>query len=149
MKIPVSHYVMLDGQQQGPFSIGQMQSIWQSGRLHGEMQHFMDGYSEWMPLNFIQEDLEPVALPRQMAHSTLPRPVQVAKSRGIYVILGLFLGGLLGVHNFYIGRFRHGIYQMLITLLTGWTIIPLFFVAIWVIFELLIITKDGKGIPLS
>lgn len=141
----VSHFLFLDGQQKGPFSMSQLQSMYQSGAITRETPHFMDGYTEWMPLEIIVPDLEPAPQPQRSYAAGPPRPMVVAKSRGIYIILGLFLGGLLGVHNFYAGRFAPGIIQLLITLLTGWLILPLFLLAIWVILELCLVTKDGKG----
>ena len=66
------------------------------------------------------------------------------KNRLTYVVLGIFLG-CLGVHNFYAGRTGMAVGQLLITLLTGWLIIPILCVWIWVIIELCTVTKDGSG----
>lgn len=77
-----------------------------------------------------------------------PQLVKTAKSRGLYVILGLFFG-LLGVHNFYVGRFGVGVAQLLITCILGWFVVGLFITAIWVIVELFIIKTDGAGDPMS
>ena len=68
-----------------------------------------------------------------------------AKYRGVYVLLGLFLG-LLGVHNFYAGYNGRGIAQLLITLLGSWLILPEIAVAIWVIVEICIIKRDAQGV---
>lgn len=70
------------------------------------------------------------------------------KSRGVYIILGIFFG-LLGIHNFYAGRYRQGITQILVTLLIGWLILPEIIVVVWIIGELITIKIDGKGIPMS
>lgn len=48
-----------DGVRKGPFTINQMQRMWQAGTLTGKTLHFMDGYTEWLPLSYIQDDLEP------------------------------------------------------------------------------------------
>lgn len=66
------------------------------------------------------------------------------KSRSAYVLLGIFLG-TLGIHNFYAGYTGKGIMQLLITLLTGWLIIPLIAVWIWVLVEICTVNKDVKG----
>lgn len=73
-----------------------------------------------------------------------PQVVKQAKSRGIYVILGLFFG-LLGVHNFYAGYFGRGVAQLLIVAITGWFVVGLVVVAIWVIVELFVVTQDAAG----
>ena len=56
----------------------------------------------------------------RMAHGgygTVYQPIVVthAKSRGVYIILGLFFG-CLGIHNFYAGRNGVGVAQLLITI---------------------------------
>lgn len=68
------------------------------------------------------------------------------KTRMLYIILGIFLGGL-GVHNFYAGRIGCGVAQLLISLLTLGIGYP--FVFIWVIIELCTVTKDGSGKPFA
>lgn len=68
------------------------------------------------------------------------------KSRLAYILLGLFLGGL-GVHNFYAGYNGKGIAQLLMSLLSVGILAPV--VCIWVIVEIITVTKDVKGIPFS
>ena|SRR5690606_217819 len=81
----------------------------------------------------------------QIIQSSLPRQVvKQAKSRGVYVILGLFLG-LLGIHNFYAGYFGRGASQLLIVMILGWFVIGLVVVALWVIIELFVVTHDAAG----
>ena len=67
-----------------------------------------------------------------------------AKSRGVYIILGLFFG-MLGVHNFYAGRLGYGVAQLLITCILGWFVVGLFISAIWVLIELFTVKEDGAG----
>jgi TM2 domain-containing membrane protein YozV len=66
------------------------------------------------------------------------------KSRVTYVLLGIFLGWL-GVHNFYAGHIGRGIAQLLILLLLGWLIFPLFILELWVIIEVIAVTHDSRG----
>lgn len=68
------------------------------------------------------------------------------KSRLAYILLGLFLGGL-GVHNFYAGYNGKGIAQLLMSILSFGILTPV--VWIWVIVEIITVTKDVKGIPFS
>ncbi len=70
--------------------------------------------------------------------------VKTAKSRGIYIILGIFFG-LLGIHNFYAGRYGVGAIQLLITGILGWFVVGLFITAFWVIYELFTVKADGSG----
>ncbi|WP_161794242.1 NINE protein [Demequina sediminicola] len=70
-----------------------------------------------------------------------------SKSRVAYVLLGLFLGGL-GIHNFYAGRTTTAVCQLLLMILLGWTIIAAMAVTVWVIVEVIAVTRDGDGLLL-
>ena len=64
------------------------------------------------------------------------------KSQLAYALLALFFGGL-GVHNFYIGRWKKALAQLLITLFT-------FFLGgvityLWAVINIFTISTDGKG----
>jgi TM2 domain-containing membrane protein YozV len=80
----------------------------------------------------------------QQAPSSLAHyyPVPRAKTRVIFVLLGIFLG-VFGVHNFYAGYVRKGTIQLCLTLLT------LFYGAIaswiWAIVEICVINQDADG----
>lgn len=73
-----------------------------------------------------------------------PQLVKAAKSRGVYIILGLFFG-MLGVHNFYAGRHGRGLWQLLCTLVLGWFVVGLIITFIWVVVDLFSVTTDGAG----
>jgi TM2 domain-containing membrane protein YozV len=79
-----------------------------------------------------------------------PTPIVVtaAKSRGVYIILGLLLG-LLGIHNFYAGYYRIGAVQLIITLLLGWVYLGIFITGLWVIVDLFTVTEDADGRAMS
>lgn len=81
---------------------------------------------------------------RQEGNASAPVQVYVAKSRGLYIVLGLFLG-FFGIHNFYAGRTGTAVAQLLVTVVLGWFVVGLVIVAIWVIFELFTVNTDGKG----
>ena len=70
--------------------------------------------------------------------------VKSAKSRGVYIILGLFLG-CLGIHNFYAGYHGRGAAQLIITLLLGWFIIGLVITGLWALIEICSVTEDAAG----
>jgi TM2 domain-containing membrane protein YozV len=85
---------------------------------------------------------------RQGSHSRHRGRQGSDKSRVAYVVLGLFLGHL-GIHNFYAGYTTKGIVQLLITLLTGIFIVPLFAVLIWVVVEVCTVAEDADGLRFS
>jgi TM2 domain-containing membrane protein YozV len=80
----------------------------------------------------------------QAMQSAAPRLVKSAKSRGIYIVLGLFFG-MLGIHNFYAGRLGIGLAQLLVTCILGWFVVGLFITGLWVLIELFVVKKDGAG----
>ena len=100
--------------------------------------------------------------PFQKPHQPSPGPAQAAtapantpqhanivvvrsqKSRGLYIILGLFLG-CLGIHNFYAGYYGRGAAQLLITIVLGWFIVGLIITAVWALFDICTIKQDGAG----
>jgi TM2 domain-containing membrane protein YozV len=91
---------------------------------------------------FVQQAAAQPAAPAQVQVQALP--IGPAKTRVAYVLLGLFLG-CLGIHNFYAGYTGKGIAQLLICVLTGWLIVPLLIVGIWVLIEIITVKKDATG----
>ena len=71
-------------------------------------------------------------------------PLRLAKSRGVFIILGLFLG-FFGAHNFYAGYLGRGLAQLLIVLFLGWFVIGFVIVGFWVIAELFAVDRDAAG----
>lgn len=87
--------------------------------------------------------------PPMVMYAMGPRGLMAPKcSRATYIVLALFLGGL-GIHNFVAGRIGAGVAQLLITLLTGWLLIPLFFIFFWVLIEVIAVDTDGNGVKMS
>ena len=90
----------------------------------------------------------PVVSAQQMAQVIPPQqmafPCGESKSRLVYILLALFLGGL-GIHNFYAGRTNAGLCQLLITLFLGWLVVPAIAVFVWLIVDMCTVTTDGNG----
>ena len=60
----------------------------------------------------------------------------------IYILLGIFLGGL-GIHNFYTGYYLQGAIKLGITVIScGWLYLAAW---IWGIVEICTIRTDGAG----
>jgi TM2 domain-containing membrane protein YozV len=154
----IQHRLVLKGEDCGPFTIRQLQAMWLAGSITAETLHWMEGYTEWMPLDFIREDLEPpvvVARAVPVAAATMPAVGLAApKTRLLYVVLAFVLGGL-GVHNFYAGRYVPAVCQLGAFLsvpaglnslggmsMAGWFII---LAGVIVLGEALFVTKDGRG----
>jgi len=122
--------------------------MWNTGTITSNLQYCEEGQSDWFPLSDLQPMLEPE--PQRLSpqsqrliqqNAQLVRP---AKSRGIYIILGLFLG-CLGIHNFYAGYHGRGATQLIITILLGWLVVGLIITGIWALIEICSVTQDGNG----
>lgn len=77
-----------------------------------------------------------------------PMVVTTTKSRGTFIVLGLFLG-CLGIHNFYAGYNGKGTAQLILTLVLGWLVIGLVITGIWALVEIITVRVDARGNPMS
>lgn len=138
------YFIDQTGETKGPYTIRQLQSMWNAGSITGKTMYCQENDSEWRPLSMILEQLEPPV----PAVVTQPSVVVVTptKSRGVYIILGLFLGSL-GIHNFYAGHYRAGAGQLIITLTLGWIIIGLVLSGLWALSDVCTVTMmvTAKG----
>jgi len=53
------YYINLDGADQGPFTLKQLQGLWNAGRIHSETPYWKDGFQSQLKLEDIIERLEP------------------------------------------------------------------------------------------
>jgi TM2 domain-containing membrane protein YozV len=90
----------------------------------------------------------PLKPPAGPTPPVVPVVVQAVRNRGLFIVLGLFLG-CFGIHNFYAGYHGRGAVQLLITALFGWLIIGFVITAIWAIIEIITVSVDAKGNPMS
>ncbi|MFM0184162.1 zinc ribbon domain-containing protein [Paraburkholderia nemoris] len=91
--------------------------------------------------------------------SPVSHVVTVAKSRGIYIIIGLLLGGL-GLHDFYAGYNGRGAAKLVILFIpflldattgfaTGFSIIAIVINGIWSLIDICTVKKDKSGHDMS
>ena len=52
------YYLMRGDEVQGPLTIGQLRSMWNSGIVNMETLYAEEGYSEWLPLKAMRAKLE-------------------------------------------------------------------------------------------
>ena len=53
------YYLMLHEQRAGPYTIGQLRSMWQSGAVTTQTQYWFEGAESWQPLIKLRTMLEP------------------------------------------------------------------------------------------
>jgi len=145
----MGYYILQNNETKGPYTLNQLKSMWSSGTVTGNLQYCEEGYTEWQPLSDLQPMLEPEPLQRLSPQSQRliqqsAQLVRSARSRGNYIILGLFFG-CLGIHNFYAGYHGRGAAQLIITLLLGWLVIGFVITIIWALIEICIVTQDSNG----
>lgn len=94
-------------------------------------------------------------LRQQAQKQSAPQVVQIARAprnQVIYVLLGLCLGGLVGLHNFYARRYIQGVIQLIIIAIIGlaleWVIVAVLINAIWVFREIFTVANDGDDQPM-
>jgi len=66
------YFLFLEGVQKGPYTTGQVQSMWRSGTLTGEVLFYHKDFGEWKPLMSIIELLEPPDGKTPVAQTPLP-----------------------------------------------------------------------------
>lgn len=142
-KQPMDYFLHINGQQSGPFTISQLSLMLRTGQAASDTLYWADSLTEWLPLSTLSDELHrPDASRAHVRQVALP--VESHCSRGVYIILGIFLG-LLGIHNFYAGRMKQAVWQLVLDVLLCWTLVVPVGIAIWVIVELCTVTADGKG----
>jgi TM2 domain-containing membrane protein YozV len=157
----INWYYVKQGKQIGPVSKDEIKSCIKTGFLSSGDMVWKQGSSDWITLT--ESNLKglaisppPVAVPQPSA-VIYPPPVVIAmppqnkiyKQQIVYIILGLFLGGL-GIHNFYAGYVGRGIAQLLISILGSILLFPLvgipaLIVGVWVLVEICVVNTDAAG----
>ncbi|WP_439444436.1 TM2 domain-containing protein [Xanthomonas translucens pv. translucens] len=81
--------------------------------------------------------------------------VMVAKSRGIYIVLGLLFGAV-GFHNFYAGDYLKGACKFVVLMValvldvatnfyTAWFLVAAGLFTVWALLEILLTNTDSNG----
>lgn len=97
----MSYYLLQNDETKGPYTIGQLRSMWNSGAITGDTFYCEEGYKEWLRLTFIADQLEgefPSSIP---VRSPPPIPITAAaqpqNSSGVRKVLGFVCLGVIGL----------------------------------------------------
>lgn len=107
-------------------------------------------YEEYSKTLLLQKQGDVGTLVPQKRGTMDNRKVVYLKSRNIYVLLACMLGPL-GIHNFYIGRNKRGIWQI-VCLFLSWLVIPYIALTIWIFVDMLTVKTDAANedmVPLN
>jgi len=137
-------WIEREGSIRGPYTFSNLAVMWSRGEIKLTDRICQQGSEKWTDVARVTNSLDKAA-------NSNPE-IQSERSRGIYIILGLFFG-LVGIHNFYAGRLHAGVLECLvfalaigISFLIPWmTMVSMFLICIAVIVELFVVTKDGHG----
>jgi TM2 domain-containing membrane protein YozV len=154
-----AYFLLINGQQSGPYTIVQVRSMWQSGAINTGTSYWQAGMPQWQYLANIRHFLDmpsgnqygaPIIVNQVGYQVGYPiQQVVSTKSRVAFILLGLFLG-CLGIHNFYAGYTGKGIAQLLITLFLGWLFgLGIFITGIWALIEIIAVSTDAQGLRMS
>ena len=94
----MSYYIRLNDETKGPYTIGQLRSMWLSGVLTGDTLYCEEGYRKWLQLRLLADQLES-ALPNFQNGTVAPQPSVVFPpqrrwSPGAALVLSFFVPGL-------------------------------------------------------
>ncbi len=97
----MEYFVDINGQTKGPYTIGQLRSMWSAGTITGTTLYCQEGFSEWVPLSDIRSDLEQsprpappaIQVPTAASRPLAPQP----RSSGVGKALGLGCLGIIGL----------------------------------------------------
>lgn len=141
------YFITLDGAVQGPFTLGQMQSMWSAGRLNLRTQFMKGEAGAWEAMSVLVPLLEPAIPVRGERTTDDVQVVATRKSRGMFMVLGLIFGSI-GLHNFYAGFVGKGIVQFAVSLLLCWTLLIPVLIWLWAVLEVISTEKDAQGIKM-
>ena len=57
------YHIVLNEQNAGPYTIGQLRAMWQSGAVTAQTQYWFEGAADWRPLINLRSMLEPSVTP--------------------------------------------------------------------------------------
>lgn len=113
----MNYYVRLDNETKGPYTIGQLHSMWNSGLLTADTLYCEKDHGEWLQLRLLVDRPEspPSSVPQ------IVFPPQRLWSPGAAVVLSFFIPGL---GQMYRGKFGAGIMWLIFVIGGYFLIVP-------------------------
>src|SRR6185436_6001418 len=71
----MSYYIDINKEMKGPYTTGQLRSMWNSGAITGQTLHCREGDTQWSPLSAIVHELEPQNPPVIPIQYSQPTPI--------------------------------------------------------------------------
>jgi len=67
----MKYYILQNDETRGPYTLGQLKAMRNSGAITTETMHSREGYRHWLPLGVMLHELEP---PQSQPHASAPQP---------------------------------------------------------------------------
>jgi TM2 domain-containing membrane protein YozV len=120
------YYIAIGPEQKGPYTFGQLQSMWRSGMITADALYCQDGFAEWLPISSIAHLLNGQPLEAPSLPNFPTSPAADSDKRILPALILCFFLGYFGAHAFYAGRRRQGILflvlpasAVVLTIITG------------------------------
>ena len=90
------YWITINDEQRGPYTIGQLRSMWNSGTITAETLYWQQGFENWYPLSYIikllEEQQSAAPPPLAVGHVAPQQPQQQPQSDGCTLIILIALG---------------------------------------------------------
>jgi hypothetical protein len=70
----MSYYILQNDETKGPYTVGQLRSMWSSGQITGDTLYCEEGYDNWLHLRGLADELERPTQPPIIPGPTMPTP---------------------------------------------------------------------------
>jgi TM2 domain-containing membrane protein YozV len=134
------NYYILEGEAtKGPFTLGQLRSMWSAGSITAKTMFCQEGDAQWRPLSDLVHLLESPP----PGFSSVASPAASQNGNKIAAGVCAILLGALGVHKFILGFTTPGVIMLLVSVLTcGYGLIPMAIIGL--IEGILYLTKSDE-----
>ena len=86
----MGYYINQNGENYGPYTIGQLRSMWSAGQVTGDTLYCEEGYSEWLHLSILAKELdtrEQSPPPHPMVKAGIRKPLLVGGVASVVLVV--------------------------------------------------------------
>jgi hypothetical protein len=77
----MSYFIDQHGETKGPYTIGQLRSMWHAGTITGDTLYCEEGYAEWLHLRVLADELEQQLQPPRIPQQSVATPPLIPRRR--------------------------------------------------------------------
>lgn len=77
----MSYFIGQDGETKGPYTIGQLRSMWHAGTITGDTLYCEEGYEDWLHLRVLADELEQQFQPPHIPQRSVATPPPIPRRR--------------------------------------------------------------------